>query len=95
VIEMNGGQVVVKDQKVLASLPLPIGGIMADVEPKEMAKLETNLDEAAKKLGSKLASPFMSMIFLVITGIPDYAIIDKGLVDCNSYRIVSPILGPA
>ena len=35
------------------------------------------------------------MIFLVITGIPDYAIIDKGLVDCNTYRIVSPILGPA
>jgi len=95
VIEMNGGQVVVKDQKVLASLPLPIGGIMADVEPKEMAKLETNLDEATKKLGSKLESPFMSMIFLVITGIPDYAIIDKGLVDCNTYRIVSPILGPA
>jgi adenine deaminase len=95
VIEMNGGQVVVKDRKTMASLPLPIGGIIADIEPKEMARLETKLDDAARELGSRLESAFMSMIFLVITGIPDFAITDKGLVDCCSYRIVSPILGPA
>ncbi|HUK28702.1 MAG TPA: adenine deaminase C-terminal domain-containing protein [Candidatus Acidoferrales bacterium] len=95
VIDMNGGQVVVRDGRVTASIALPIAGIIADTEPEEMAEAETKLDNAAKELGSKLNSPFMSMIFLEITGIPDYAIIDKGLVDCNSYKIVSPILGPA
>jgi adenine deaminase len=95
VIDMDGGQVVVKDGKAIASVPLPIGGIVADTEPEEMAALETKLDAAAKELGSKLESPFMSMIFLEITGIPDYAITDIGLVDCNSFKIISPIIGPA
>ena len=84
-----------KNGKPTASIPLPIGGVVADTEPEEMAKLETRLDNAAKELGSKLQSPFMSMIFLEITGIPDYAIIDKGLVDCNTFKIISPIIGPA
>ncbi len=95
VVEMNGGQVVVHEGATTASLPLPIGGIVADVDPKEMSKQETELDEAAKKLGSNLESPFMTMIFLSITAIPDYAITDKGLVDCVRFKFINPIIGPA
>lgn len=94
-IDMDGGQIVVKDGKELASIRLPIGGIIADTEPEDMARLEEGLDSAARELGSELESPFMSMIFLLITGIPDLAITDKGLVDCVGYRILNPILGPA
>ena len=94
-IDMDGGQIVVRDGKELASIRLPIGGIIADTEPEEMARLEEGLDSAARDLGSELESPFMSMIFLLITGIPDLAITDKGLVECVGYRILNPILGPA
>ncbi len=47
VIDMRGGQVVVRDAKRIASIPLPIGGVVADTEPEKMAKLETKLDKAA------------------------------------------------
>jgi adenine deaminase len=85
---------VVSDQKVQEFLPLPIGGIVADLDPEKMAEQESRLDDAARVLGCRFKSPFMYMIFLSITAIPDYAITDRGLVDCVNLRIISPILGP-
>jgi adenine deaminase len=95
VTEAGGGQVVVCGGEVRAWLPLPIGGIVADLPPDRMASEEANLDEAARNLGCAFESPFMYMIFLSVTAIPDYAITDLGLIDCVSLRVVSPILEPA
>jgi len=95
VIGMGGGQVVVGGGKVIASLPLPVGGIVSDDKPLDVAKKEGELDVAAKSLGCKLQSPFMSMIFLSITAIPEFAIIDKGLVDTTTLKLIDPVLGPA
>ena len=94
IIRERGGQVVVSDLKVQEFLPLPIGGIVADLDPEKMAEQESRLDNAARVLGCRFKSPFMYMIFLSITAIPDYAITDRGLVDCVNLRIISPILGP-
>jgi adenine deaminase len=88
----GGGQVVVRDGEVLAFLALPIGGIVADVHPREMARMEAGLDDAARGLGCRLPSPFMYLIFLSITAIPDYAITDLGLIDCVSLQAISPLL---
>jgi len=91
----GGGQVVVRGGEVLAWLPLPIGGIVADLPPEEMAIEEAKLDDAARQLGCTFASPFMYMIFLSVTAIPDYAMTDLGLIDCVNLRVVSPVLGRA
>lgn len=91
-IANNGGQVVVKDGKVVEFLHLPIGGIVSDIDPQEMAALETRLDEAARALGCDLPWPFMYMFVLQITAIPDYAITDLGVVDCVNLEIISPLL---
>jgi adenine deaminase len=88
----GGGQVVVCDGEVRAFLALPIGGIVADLPPRDMARAEAGLDDAARALGCRLPSPFMYLIFLSITAIPDYAITDLGLIDCVSLRVVSPLL---
>jgi adenine deaminase len=63
--------------------------------PEEMALREAKLDDAARQLGCTFASPFMYMIFLSVTAIPDYAMTDLGLIDCVSLRVVSPLLEPA
>jgi adenine deaminase len=91
----GGGQVVVRGGEVLAWLPLPVGGIVADIPPASMAEEEAELDDAARQLGCAFASPFMYMIFLSVTAIPDYAMTDLGLIDCVNLRVISPVLGPA
>jgi len=95
VADAGGGQVVVRGGEVLAWLALPIGGIVSDIPPEEMAIQEAKLDAAARQLGCTFASPFMYMIFLSVTAIPDYAMTDLGLIDCVNLRVVSPVLGPA
>ncbi|OIS92824.1 adenine deaminase [Brucella cytisi] len=90
-IANNGGQVVVDKGKVIEFLHLPIGGIVSDIEPHEMAATEIRLDEAARSLGCDLPWPFMYMFVLQITAIPDYAITDLGVVDCVNLRIISPL----
>lgn len=91
----GGGQVVVCGGEVLAWLPLPVAGIVADLLPEEMAAKEAELDAAARQLGCVFASPFMYMIFLSVTAIPDYAMTDLGLIDCVNLDVTSPVLGPA
>lgn len=93
VIEGGGGQAVADEGRILEFLELPIGGIVADIEPQEMADFEVRLDDAARTLGCDVPWPLMYMFVLSITAIPDYAMTDLGVVDCNALSIVDPIQG--
>ena len=87
--EMRGGLAVVLDGKMLASLPLPIAGLMSEASvPQVNLQLET-LHRAAKTLGCKLPDPFMTLSFLSLPVIPELKITDKGLVDVNQFKFVS------
>jgi len=90
--KMGGGLAVVSEEKVLASLPLPIAGLMTDGSvPQVNHQLETLL-HAAKSLGCKLPDPFMTLSFISLPVIPELKITDKGLVDVNKFKIV-PLFG--
>ena len=91
----GGGQVVVEGGRVVEFLPLPIGGIVSDLDPAEMLAAEERLDRAAKTLGCRVDWPFMYLFFLPITSIPDYAITDVGTVDVLAMDTFDPVLGPA
>ena len=91
-LEAGGGQVVVIDGKVISFLPLPIAGIASDMEPKELAKKEIELEEGAKAIGSSLPDPIFYLSFLPITAIPDLAITDGGNVDYTKLSYFDPIL---
>ena len=86
---MGGGLVAVSDQKVLASLPLPIAGLMAEVSVREVYHRLESLHGTAKALGCKLPDPFMILSFLSLPVIPELKITDQGLVDVNQFKIVS------
>jgi len=89
---MRGGLAVVLDRKVLASLPLPIAGLMSeDFVPQVNLQLEA-LHRAAKNLGCKIPNPFMTLSFLSLAVIPELKITDKGLVDVNQFKFV-PLFG--
>ena len=85
---LQGGLVVVADDKVLASLALPIAGLLSD-EPLEVVvdKLE-RLEQLAKDLGTKLPSPFTSLSFLALPVIPELRLTDLGLVNVNEFKLI-------
>jgi len=88
----GGGLVAVSDGKVLASLPLPIAGLMAEKPVVEVKDQLGALHRATKALGCRLPDPFMTLSFLSLPVIPELKITDKGLVDVNQFRIV-PLFG--
>ena len=89
---MGGGLVAVSDGKVLASLPLPIAGLMTDAPVSQVNHQLEALLRAAKSLGCKLPDPLMTLSFISLPVIPELKITDKGLVDVNQFKIV-PVFG--
>jgi adenine deaminase len=86
---MRGGLVVVSEGKVLASLPLPIAGLITEASISQVNLRLAALHRAAKSTGCKLPHPFMTLSFLSLPVIPELKMTDKGLVDVNQFKIVS------
>ncbi len=89
---MKGGLATVSDGKVLASLPLPIAGLMSKASVARVNQQLESLHRAAKTLGCKIPDPFMTLSFLSLPVIPELKITDKGLVDVNQFKFV-PLFG--
>jgi adenine deaminase len=87
-IERLNGGLVVAAGGVLASLPLPIAGLLSE-EPLEVVveKLE-KLERLAKDLGTTLPSPFATLSFLALPVIPELRLTDLGLVDVNAFKVI-------
>ncbi len=85
---LNGGLVVAAEGRVLASLALPIAGLLSD-QPLEVVvdKLE-KLEQLARDLGTTLKSPFSTLSFLALPVIPELRLTDLGLVDVNEFRLL-------
>jgi adenine deaminase len=89
---MKGGLAVVSDGKVLASLPLPIAGLMSDASVARVNLQLEALHRAVKILGCKIRDPFMTLSFLSLPVIPELKLTDKGLVDVSQFKFV-PLFG--
>ena len=92
--ELGGGQVAVLDGRVLAEVPLPVGGLMSDRPAAEVAARARRLgDVAARQLGVSIEEPFMQLSFLALSVIPDLRISDRGLVDVRTFALTSAVAG--
>jgi adenine deaminase len=89
---MKGGLAAVLDGKVLASLPLPVAGLMSEAPIAQANHQLEALLRAAKTLGCKIPDPFMTLSFLSLPVIPELKLTDKGLVDVNQFKFV-PLFG--
>ena len=89
---MGGGLVAISDGRILASLPLPLAGLMSEASVTQVNLQLKALHQAVKALGCKLPDPFMTLSFLSLPVIPELKITDKGLVDVNRFKIV-PLFG--
>jgi adenine deaminase len=91
-IDSGGGMVVVKDGRVLAHVPLPIAGLMSDKPVEDVSRKIEELEEAWRKLGSGLPSPYVALSFTTLSVIPQLRITDKGLLDTVQFKFVDPII---
>ena len=81
IADMHGGLAVVREGKILASLALPVAGLMSRENVCTVAQQYDNLLQAAKETGCTLPSPFMTMSFLSLPVIPELKITNQGLID--------------
>ncbi|MEX1018754.1 MAG: adenine deaminase [Litorilinea sp.] len=86
--EIGGGLVVVRGEKILAELPLPVAGLMSDRPIAAVRAAYDALLEAAHDLGSTLHDPFMAMSFMALEVIPKLKLTDQGLVDVELFDFV-------
>jgi adenine deaminase len=86
--EMGGGLVAVDGEQVLATLPLPVAGLMSE-QPIEQVRREYDaLISAAQQMGSTMQDPFMAMSFMALEVIPKLKLTDVGLVDVEQFKVI-------
>jgi len=89
---MGGGYVAVREGRVLASVPLPVAGIMSDAPFEQVRAASIEVNAAARSLGCTLDSPFMILAFVGLFGIPDYGLTERGLIDSATQSFVPVVL---
>jgi adenine deaminase len=88
VANMRGGLAVVEGDRVLASLPLPVAGLMSDQPLETVCAQQQELLAAIRTLGSPPAQPFVALSFLALEVIPFLKLTDQGLVDVEKFEFV-------
>ena len=89
--EINGGQVVIKDGEVVASLGLPIAGLMSDRRADQVADEAAGVLEGFRACGCRIKNPNMQLSLLALVVIPSLRISDLGLVDVDQFDFIPVI----
>jgi adenine deaminase len=86
---MGGGQVVVKNGKVIGQVRLPVAGLMSTEKAEVVAKEAETILKGFRACGCKLNNPNMQLSLLALVVIPELRISDKGLVDVTKFNFAA------
>ena len=87
---IGGGISIVCEGEVLASLALPVGGLMTTISPQQLNENYSELVEALSILGiTKDFSPLLTLSFLALPVIPSLKLTNQGLFDVDTFSFVS------
>jgi adenine deaminase len=86
---MQGGAVICNDGKTLAELPMPLFGLISDLNMKDLAQQFDDITRAAHKQGISFHDPVLSLTTLTGSAIPYLRICEEGLVNLKSGKNVS------
>jgi adenine deaminase len=75
-------------ETIEAVLPLPIAGLISAEDGRHVAEEYSRIDALAKKLGSKLAAPYMTLSFMDLLVIPALKLGPDGLFDVGQFKPV-------
>jgi len=83
----EGGIVVVQDKKVIANMPLPIGGLMSDLDYETVAKEQSEIIEGAKKICENGSSTLLMVLaFVSLLVIPHIKLNNRGLFNVDKFE---------
>jgi adenine deaminase len=85
---LQGGLVVCADLEILASLPLPIAGLLSPEPLEVVASQHEKVEKAAASLGNLPPAPFALLSFLALPVIPELRLTDLGLVDVVEFKLL-------
>jgi adenine deaminase len=88
-VKTGGGQIVVKDGKVIGLVELNIAGLMSTEHADVVAKKAATVLNGFLECGCKLNNPNMQLSLLGLVVIPELRISDKGLVDVANFDFIS------
>lgn len=85
VVALNGGLVMIENGELIASLPLPVAGLMSDRGYQETYEKLQILNRSLLRLGaSEDFNLFLMLSFLTLTVIPELKLTDQGLFEFSS-----------
>ena len=89
-VEQEGGIVLVKEGKVIESMPMPIAGLMSDQSGEWVDQKLTDIHEKAyEELGiCGEVEPVMTLCFMSLAVIPEIKLTDIGLFDVTTFSFI-------
>lgn len=88
ILEIGGGNVIIKDRKVAYEIPLEIGGIMSTFTAEKMAESFKKLKSILDEIGiNDNIEPFMNMAFVSLPVIPSLKLTTFGLFDVENFKL--------
>jgi adenine deaminase len=85
--ERGGVSAAIENEEM--TLPLPVGGLMSSDDGYSVAANYTAIDAMAKRAGSTLSAPFMTLSFMALLVIPHLKLSDKGLFDGDKFCLMT------
>ena len=83
---INGGYTIVKDGKVVDTLPLELGGLMSTKSADEFIPMLDKIINTAYEMGvNRNIDPFITLSFMALPVIPKIRITDCGLFDVEKF----------
>jgi len=87
----QGGLIVVKNGKTLATLPFQLGGIISTDPIDKVTKNFTKINDVLSDSGCKFKKPHLMPLFLPFLALPDIRILYSGIVDVKSRQFIPTI----
>lgn len=87
--QSRGGMTAVQNGRMLALLPLPIGGLLSPLDAEGTAALARKMKEADRQIGlTKPANPLLRIATLALPVVPEVRLSDQGMIDVASQQFL-------
>jgi adenine deaminase len=89
---LQGGFAAVTGGEVLATVPLPVGGLMNGAPWEDTARLLAAAHVAAESMGCSVRAPYMVLSFVGFMVVPDFGVTELGFIDVAAQEFAPLVL---